>query len=69
MMFGCLTVRDNSPIDVGFCRHGTDPNFQLLETRVLEQAILRKALEKAIFRKILRVKGVQHKNQWIKYWI
>jgi hypothetical protein len=26
-------------------------------------------MEQAIFRKIMRVKGVRHKNQWIKYWI
>jgi hypothetical protein len=35
----------------------------------LEQAILRTALEKAIFRKVMRVKGVRHKSQWIKYWL
>ena len=31
--------------------------------------MLRKALEKAIFRKVMRVNGVRHKSQWIKYWI
>ena len=30
--------------------------------RVLEKAILRKTLEKVIFRKIMRVKGVRHKQ-------
>jgi hypothetical protein len=30
--------------------------------RVLEKAILRKTLEKVIFRKIMRVKGVREKN-------
>ena len=27
------------------------------------------SFEKAIFRKVMRVKGVRHKSQWIKYWI
>jgi len=35
----------------------------------LEKAILKTALEKAIFRKVMCVKGVRHKSQWIKYWI
>jgi hypothetical protein len=26
-------------------------------------------MEQAIFRKIMRVKGDRHKNQWSKYWI
>ena len=30
---------------------------------------MRTALEKAMFRKVMRVKGVRHKSQWIKYWI
>jgi hypothetical protein len=25
-------------------------------------------LEKAIFGKLMRVRGVRHKRQWIKYW-
>ena len=33
--------------------------------RVVEKAILRKALEKVIFRKVLRVNGVWYKSQWI----
>ena len=30
---------------------------------------MRTALEKAMFRKVMRVKGVRHKSQRIKYWI
>ena len=47
----------------------TQKNIGFVQTRVLEKAILGKALEKAIFRKVMRVKGVWHKSQWIKYWI